>query len=352
MFLEAIKAARPAGAVAEQVAYTAIHEIGHLFNLWHLDSPPGALNFMATSHQTLTYPPPLAFQPEHQQWLAQCSTQRFVTPGGSAFEDFGDLRAGQKTTPFDLPASRGPLELQLAISQEAFHPFEPVELDVTLRLARGPASRRIPDEIDPGYDRFDLWITEPDGERRLYRPVHRYCKNHGPSLTITREKPFRRDISIFGGAGGFTFSKAGVHRVDAVLQLPRLRPLRSNSLEFEVKAAAPHRAEYRVIAPVLASPPVASLLFYRSAMQGDRAVRPLEEICRRYPKSVAGAGGHYALGRMFLQHARAAKRRDWQENYRRQAGKYLHAAARSGTLTGRRAERTEELLENDLEETR
>ena len=58
--------------------------------------------------------------------------------------------------------TNSPLVLQIKESQAEFFRFEPVELDITLSCSK-TRGIRIPDEIDPGYDRFKIWITTPNG---------------------------------------------------------------------------------------------------------------------------------------------------------------------------------------------
>jgi len=107
------------------------------------------------------------------------------------------------------------------MSRRSFFYFEPVELDVVLS-APSSANRsfRVPDCIDPGYGAFRIWIEEPSGERRIYRSPRIYCA-HDELIFVGPKKPFRRDISIFGESGGFTFRRAGVHKVWAEFALSR-----------------------------------------------------------------------------------------------------------------------------------
>ena len=47
---------------------------------------------------------------------------------------------------------------------------------------------------------------------RLYRSPVRFCSQES-SLEISTDRPFVRDLPLFGQAGGYTFKTAGIHRV-------------------------------------------------------------------------------------------------------------------------------------------
>lgn len=341
VFLRAIAGKRPPQSRDEQAAFTATHEIGHLFNLWHLS--PNPASFMSTSDPTTNYSPPIAFAGEHIQWLSQCSAQRYVQPGGSEFEDWGPLRVGPKTVPWDGADDPTGLRLRIALSQEEFYPFEPVELDLRLDVPSGSKPRSIPDEIDPGYERLRIWITEPDGSRRPYQPSQWYCANHA-RLKLEPRSSFERDITLFGGARGFTFRKAGIHRVDVTLSLPGIRHSLGTHTEFMVKPMTPHLSEYREIQPTLAKPNIASLLYYRNGSAA--AVAELSAFGSKNQKRFAGAMSNYVLGHHFIRvGACPTRRRDSRRRAMQLARQHLLEAERSRALGAHRLAKIDRLLE-------
>jgi hypothetical protein len=346
VFVNRIRDCRPDERdFSEQLTYTIIHELGHLFNLWHIEN---SKNLMKSSDKNATYPPNTTFRSVHRKWLSVCSAEPNVHPGKTHFEDYGTLRTTIGPDIMDAPRRRVPVRLELTAPQPEFHAFEPMEIDVAVRL-QGPDHKKleIPDEIDPGYDGFAIWITEPGGARRRYRPTERYCRNDA-SVVLTRTRPFKRDIAIFGGAGGYTFRKAGTHVIEAVLALPNLPSIRSNSIEVYVKPPAPRSAAYRDLDEVLTLPEVASLLYYRAGATRSPAIGHLTELCARRQGTAAAANAHYALGRMFAKQAAVLRRGDVRRNRIKLAESHLRAAARSRCLCGHRAERTHELLESGI----
>jgi hypothetical protein len=262
IFLGAIRDFRTASAsqAEAEAFFTTIHELGHVFNLQHVNHPQ---NFMSQSVAVGPYnPSAYRFLAGHEEMLASCSHSPHVWPGGKPFADTGPFAH------HSVPSSRrrAPpafgLELSLEMAQREFWDFEPVELDVELRVAGGVSrSFRVPDAIDPGYEIFTLWIEEPSGERRRYRSPRRYCSST-KTRRISPAKPFRRDISIFGEAGGYTFRRTGIHRIWAEFQPRPEETLRSNTLEVLVRPASVVR-EYRLAKRVLASSPRAKILYHR-----------------------------------------------------------------------------------------
>jgi hypothetical protein len=173
VFLGAIAGSRNSPEeIFRQSFYTTVHELGHMFNLIHHSEQS---NFMETS------PPhsaPLGsayrFTEADQKWLREADRDPMVWPGGVPF------RQRRPADSSDLKEMRPlfGLDLTLAISRHEFAWSEPVELDVCLGRLRGvEQSFTVPDEIDPGYERFKLWILEPSGERRLYRAPLQYCSS-------------------------------------------------------------------------------------------------------------------------------------------------------------------------------
>lgn len=259
IFLDSIKAARPVlSDYLAQVKFTAVHEMGHVFNLTHQASP---LTFMAPSLATRPYAASAYFFNDDQRaWLAQCSINPNVMPGRSIF------RGGQ--APFDSVAFRTYREnvgmcLAIELTSREFWPFEPVHLNVLAQpvSADPDEKRRVPAEFDPGYKRFRIVIAGPGEEVRCYRPPIDFCSN-GRLLSLSRAKPFMRDIAVFGQAGGYTFSKPGPYRIHVEFELARRTIVRSNDVHFTVKSPG-MGSQFRAAEKILGAAGTARALFYR-----------------------------------------------------------------------------------------
>jgi hypothetical protein len=293
-------------AFQNRVVYTAIHEIGHVFNLWHIDNPA---SFMK--------PPPnddflaaCSFINDHQHYLGCAGNPEemsFVLPGPLA-SDFGTRVAGYSTDQngFFAVSPVAPLTLNIALSHEKFWSFEPLELEVELGVT-GPAgtSVTIPNEIDPGYARFEVWITQPDGERRRYRPERRFCSNTG-TLKISLEMPFRRDMPIaLQSGGGWAFTMAGRHKVQVILRLNARKRVVSNIVECEVLRSQPDQPDYQLAYDALARRAGASLVHYRSRLPATTQLVKVRQFADEQFKSASAASVHYSLGAVFLRRASA-----------------------------------------------
>ncbi len=309
IFLDAIALASDNSTVVyeHKVIYTIVHELGHIFNLEHYQL---AGNFMAQSWVyggSTPDPDYLSFVDEHIGRLTAASPDRYdgrAWPGRSEFqgEHTDDLvdavplnqrRKDGRDRPFGLI-------LRIDLARRSFYWFEPVELDVELTVAPGVnGSFVIPDRLDPGYASFRIWIEDPLGERRYLRSPRRYCATVS-SLTISHKRPFRRDISFFGQAGGYTFRRSGVHRVWVEFTPSPDISLRSNSLEVEIRAVRSNN-DWEMDYRALATSHDGKTLFYHRQLQGDtKAAAPFEDFLLERRGFHAAASIRYALARNYL----------------------------------------------------
>lgn len=284
----------------DEALFTTIHELGHVFNLQHVNMPP---NFLA---QSGAQPYPVEaynFINQHQVMLSNCSRSRFICPGGSPFDQTGTFANLNTIERRSSPPPQFGLELEISMARREFWAFEPVELDLELRVAPGVSrSFRVPDAIDPGYETFSIWIEEPSGERRRYRSPRRYC-GVNRSRRISTGRPFRRDVSIFGESGGYTFRSAGVHRLWASFAISPKRSIRSNDLEVNVLPADGSEG-YERAQEVLTGRKRASILYHRLIRKTPRRdlalLKSYAEEARDAPSSPSIK---YALGRAMIEHS-------------------------------------------------
>lgn len=296
VFLDTIRRLRSNDEEFERESYfTAIHEIGHIFNLQH-DS---GRNFMASSPLGKAFDTSYhVFSAEQCSLLARSSVSDAIRPGGSPFGSAasGSNHASVRAAP--RPAAFG-LALSIGLATYRFQQFEPVELDIQLSVLPGIARTfRVPEQIDPGYESFALWIETPFGERRRYRSPRRYCS--APTFRrVAPDRPFRRDISIFAEAGGYTFTMPGIYRVWAEFRASTAIALRSNTVEFLVEPEG--NSELNVAASALLSRrDIARLLYHRLTRAAPRSVAAVARFCND-ASAWEGIGRiEYALGRALV----------------------------------------------------
>lgn len=301
VFLDAIRRARPDPLeFRREVVFTTAHELGHLFNLWHVDDPVSVMARSPEGEEALPIPSP-AFRPEHEAFLRQCARSRFVHPGGSRYGERGVLGPVDGVSE-NRPTRKTDVHLAVHIEEGEFWRFEPVELDVVVSTSsRTPLA--LPDTLDPGYDEFVVWIEEPSGDRRRYRSPRRFCRNLG-HIEVRRGRPFRRDIALFAGADGYTFRVPGEHSIWVEWRPAGRRMLRSRSVTVLVKAARPGSRGYRELERDLTDSAVARLLCLRTGPLSSGAARRLHRAARRRQCSLPAAL-EYVLGRASLPMAGA-----------------------------------------------
>jgi len=343
VFLSAIAARRSGTGFIDEVVYTAIHELGHVVNLQHSDEP----SYMARSAGRADPFPTSGrgFDSLQQRMLSQCSTSRFVWPGGSVFGDLGPFASA--TNPLDAAANAAePLQLRVGMQQDAFWPFEPVELDIELSLLGGGRDGvRVPDMVDPGYQRFKIWIEEPSGERRRYLSPRHYC-DHPGRIAVTAGAPMRRDVSVFGQSGGFCFQRAGLHKVFATFELGPRRVLRSNGLEVMVRQ--PGTSDYYAAASAaMTDRDLGQFLYYRALDRArQRKLHRLADLCEAFPRQAALANVQYALGRACARLANQRRQAGGpSQDLTRQAAAHLQSAMRKKALGEHRRAHAERALE-------
>jgi hypothetical protein len=339
VFLDAIRDLRGGGAAYQQeVAFTTVHEIGHVFNLWHIPTTP---NFMAQSPARGPFGPgAFFFAAAHARFLSAIDVSQFVAPGGSDFGRRGTL-GPSGDNPFNVRQRTG-VKVTIAAPQQEFWRFEPVQHDVKVSSTRRTI---IGDVVDPGYDDFDVWIETPDGRRRRYHSPVLFCGNSG-TLTIAPGGPFRRDIRSSASLADIRSAECGVHRVFCTLRLGRT-VVCSNTVEMVVRRGEPRSLRYERLKAVLTDPRHARLLYYNASPMPHRSVTPLVDAARALRRTPAAANVRYSLGRALVEKA-SQSGRIARRNYLQTADTVLKTALDSDMLTSSRRRRAAQLV-NEIE---
>jgi hypothetical protein len=322
IFLNSIFRQRGPELYARQLVFTLCHEIGHLFNMQHVD-PAVERCFLNSS----TEPPPaeaFRFTIDQSNRLVNC-TDMDNAPGGN---DFGD--GGIWDNPISRTRRRVParlLKLEISTTPVEFWPWEPIELDIKLRSGRQSTADKwkIPDKIDPGYRSFEIWIAEPDGTRRRFRSPRRYCAFEA-ELPSSSTEPFIRDVSLFWSAEGYTFRRAGIHEITACLFLPGGLCVESNKHRICIfsRNGLPQRAQRRVgaLRELLIRSRVA--FYHHSTPRDSRQLKALEYLAERFPKEHVGAAAIAVLGKWFA--TRGSRRTQSKRDAKRLATRLLNRA--------------------------
>lgn len=301
VFLDAIRELR-AGApdrdFDREVLFNCVHELGHVFNLQHCFAKP---NFLTNSPPRGKLPDNYdsyrRFADSHLELLRESPIPVTTWPGGSDFADHGMYASHSLPSHGRRTRRLFGLDLRIDLRRHSIAYFDPIELDVEIRVLPSVARRfRLLDQIDPGYGSFRVWIEEPDGERRLYRCPRHYCRPQR-TLTISPARSFRRDISIFGQSGGYTFRRAGLHRLWVEFDPGSDPPLHSNAVELEILPMSKLDRAARECRALFTSRVGKVMLYHRVDDTGGRTAKRFLAFAKQYPRSALAVEASYAVAR-------------------------------------------------------
>lgn len=300
IFLDAISRIRRSDSdFRSEVVFTAIHELGHVFNLWHENSPD---NFMAQSVEEGPFElPAYFFLRRHQSFLSGASTSKYVQPGGARYGSRGS-NGPRELNPYNNVASSSPIAIKISIAQDTFWSYEPVELDISVRLKRHSGKLEIPDKIDPGYEEFKILVTQPDGTIFRYRSPRIYCRNTA-TIALEQGASFDRDISIFGQSGGYTFSQPGHYRIQVFFEYKRTKWVKSNILDVTVKEPGRRTSEQN-LKKLLTTKDVSLLLYHRDGLFSSKRIQAIFDEVKRLRNTETKMNIYYALSRYLARQPR------------------------------------------------
>jgi len=322
VFLDSIRKIREKrgeDAVIDEAVYTSIHELGHVFNLTHKPERPKR-NFMAGSvPEKLRINRFFKFTDEDNNDLSD-PDRPLIRPGGCDFRGKKESASFSKTME---KKSKPEFSIEISTARTEFLSIEPFELDVRVSVPKSAKRKvKIPNEIDPGYRTFLIWIEHPSGERLLYKSPRYYCAM-GNTMTLNPGESFERDISIFGQSGGYTFRLPGEYNITAELILPDNTKIMSNKLTIEILPS--HKDWGKKV--ILSKPGVARLLYHRQADSRSSALRILKDYRNANKSDPNISVIDYTIGRIHADIARELKTKDAIKRHQDIGNEYLKYAA-------------------------
>jgi hypothetical protein len=324
-------------ASREFISFIALHEVGHAFNLWHV----GDDSIMQTNPQVGSLGT-LKFEDTQRHFLSLASgsaTAASVLPGAGCAA-YGTRPAGFPSgdgQPAAAPSRRKrKLALQIGLSTNALWPFEPIELDVSLSLPKDAVRAvTVPNEIDPGYSSFQIWITRPDGARFRYRPAMRFCGRNG-TLSIRPGLPYVRDIALGRQSGRYTFAVPGEYQVQAMFAMTSGDFIMSNVAKCTVKSSQPSSPEWLAAKAALDNDEVRRLLQYKRRAPSLQTYASLQRYAAEATTSPAtSAAIHFAIGRALADTA-ASMAKHLDQALLQEGQRHLHLALESNSLSPKR----------------
>jgi len=291
VFLDALSSESP-----EHQVHTAIHELGHVFNLHH---DKANASFMGETCWDDGFN-------EHDQELLMNAGSGVTPndlPGGSNFVAYdGDGAAIVHRGAQSGRRPRSPrLRLNVSVDSREYIIGETIVLDVEL-VPAGKTTIRLPNHLDPGFDALRIWIETPEGERFLHRPLFRFCPAQGLHTGISQSSPLRNNPRITMGANGLNFRVPGEYRIWAEFRLPNSsgsRPLLSRKETIRVRRAT--TAAEAQLAQLLMARDIAFFVAHGGGPIRDDRRNQLQQAIRRHRDHPAASHIRYALAKDMIR---------------------------------------------------
>ncbi len=274
----------PAAWVARMRFWTAVHEMGHAFNLAHswqksLGTPWIPLANEPTARSFMNYPynvaggqsaffSDFAYRFSDSELLfMRHAPERFVQMGNEAwFSNHGFREAAQLSNP--------DYELRLTTSQAGnrFAYLMPPMVEIAL-VNRSGRTRTVSSARISERDDFTLIINGERQEARLWMPYLRHCGEGDDKVLRSGEAVYD---SVVAGAGknGWDMAEPGRYCVQAVLEVDG-QPVYSNQLMITVEA--PRTREEERLSADLFTPEVGQVL----AANGTRALSDVSAVLEK-----------------------------------------------------------------------
>ena len=295
----------PGSWVARMKFWTAVHEMGHAFNLAHswqkehpsewgtpwipLANDPEARSFMnypynvqggeAAFFSDFEYrfiDPELVFM--------RHAPERFVRMGDAAwFQDHG----------FEAPlnGSASPLRLTVRTNRAApvFDFLEPVVLE--LKLTNTGSQPLVLDRHVLAADGVVAILERRGGPARQWVPYAQYCREP-ESIVLAPGESLYEPLPVYAGRNGWDISDPGVYRVRVALDLDE-QPIVSDPLTVKVRPPTSPVEEY--LAQDLFSDEAGRALTVGGTAVMTSAISALEAVVERAPDSRAALHAEAAL---------------------------------------------------------
>lgn len=222
---------RDLGEVPAAFLRTLVHEVGHVFNLYHpkhdVHRPPvgtttmnqtgDVISFATTSNP---YPDNIAWSfNEHNRMSLVHSPDPQVAPGWKEFGWGHGARFGGVPTPFDaagldVPAAPSELALDLDLPAEAVAgEFLMARISVT---NRGSEPAEVHRNLNLAEGHVELEVTTPTGDAMELRDVVFACGDHD-TVELAAGDTVSQEVQVFYTNRGHVFATPGTYSVRAVM---------------------------------------------------------------------------------------------------------------------------------------
>lgn len=310
----------PTAYVERMKFWTAVHELGHTFNLAHswqkalpvswipLVNDPAALSFMnypylypGTSPSETAFWKNFQFRFTSDELLfMRHAPGRFVEQGFAAWFDHHGFQ--QANTSSD-PAFR--LEVRTNRSTPALEYLEPLTIEMKLtNVSTQPVL--VSDDVLLGVENMTI-VTKRDGQpARQFKPFAKYCRR-SPRVVLKPSESKYESLFVSSGLLGWNISDPGNYTVQVALHMEN-EDIVSNPLRLRV--APPVNHEQEVLAQDFFSEEVGRILTFDGSQFLTQGNNVLNEVVEKLKNQKVAVHARVALG---MAQARDYKRLKFKE---------------------------------------
>lgn len=310
--------AQPAAWIDRMRFWTAVHEMGHAFNLAHswqksmvagsagpwipLDDVPEERSFMnypfnVNGGQSAFFSDFEFRFSDAELLFLRHAPERFVQQGNADwFDDHGFQQA--------LVSAEPPLALELRVNraQPVFEFLEPVMLELKLtNVSEQP--QLLPDDLISSSDKLTIVVKKQGQPARTFLPFAQYCRKPGQTVLRTGQSQYE-SLFVAAGRGGWLVSEPGNYEVQACLHLEKEDIL---SRPLALRIAPPAERKEEVLAQDFFSDAVGRTLAFDGTRESSKANNVLFEVAQLVPESAAAAHARIAF---FVPQLAGTKRLD------------------------------------------
>lgn len=294
----------PAAYVQRMHFWTAVHEIGHTFNLAHswqkqLGTPWIPLQPVPEERSFMNYPYSVAGGPsaffanfyyrfsEDELVFLRHAPARFVQQGNALWFDHHGFEQARMD-------SSGALTLSIRVNRAAarFEALEPVIAEVKLKNTSSVAV--VVDKNALAGEDLVVIIDRDGKEPRQWAPYQRYCLLAEPQILEPGQSIYA-PLYLSAGVNGFDLADPGAYRIYVALRTDAGDVL---SAPLELKVARYESRQQEALADTVFDSEVGRVLAFGGSRVLGQACDDLREVVERVPDSQIAKHAAAALGRV------------------------------------------------------
>lgn len=301
----------PEAAMQRQRFFSACHEIGHAFNLYHswiktydepwlypLSNDTNERSFMNYPHRVPGQE--LAFYADFEHRFSdrelrfmRHAPEPFVQMGAHPFGSQHAFTDGNATPHFGWK-----FELRFNRAKPLFQFMEPVMAELKLtNISSQP--QLLPERILADFDRLTLLVKRAGGETRTYMPYAKYCRVLKNKAVAPGEAIYE-PLFVSASKKGWLIDEPGFYVLQAALDLPDGTRVVSNPLQLRM--APPSSFEEEFLAQDFYSDQVGRILTFDGSNVLTSGIDTLRELTEKLPDHQATTHGRIALAKSLAYH--------------------------------------------------